>query len=152
MSVNDYLEADIMMNTKLGAFIESLLDRKEISPDDLLFLQNVVLPEGISNRHEADALLALDRILTPCRQWTNILISLIVNYVLTGDKREGRIDRETAHWLISSLDVGEINETAARIAQDVIVGASIVDPVLIDFVLQRVRRFSRNNYEKRSAA
>ncbi len=141
-----------MMSSKLLAFVDTLIESKKVTDEDIIFLQKVVLPEGIQKRSEADALIALDRAIQFHEQWTNTLIALVVNYVLWGDRRNGNIDRETAHWLISSLEVGELSETAARITQDVVIGADVVDPVLIDFVLQRVRRFSRNRYNGQDAA
>ena len=141
-----------MMNTRLQTFYETLIEHTTITEQDIQILRTVILPEGITTQVEADALIALDRVLEPTEEWSRLVTDLVVKYVLWGNRRKGRINAETAHWLIASLEVGVLTDNATRIVREVVSGAEVVDPVLVDFVLHRVRRSTRNRYAERTAA
>ena len=141
-----------MEGNAFHSFIDSLMEKKTITDDDLYELKTKILPEGIKSRAQADALIALDRVVHTGETWPHIFTTMVVNFVLWGERRKGHIDRETAHWLISSLEVGELTYSGSRIVREAVLGAKIVDPVFVDFMLQRVRRYARNRYDNQNAA
>ncbi|MDR1828179.1 MAG: hypothetical protein LBR29_07605, partial [Methylobacteriaceae bacterium] len=73
-------------------------------------------------------------------------------FVLNGEIYGGTISAETAYWLISSLEVGELTDTAVSILREAVNRADVVDPVLMDFVLKHVRRMPRYRYGNSYAA
>ncbi len=140
-----------MISTKLHSFIDRVIDNKEITTDDIALLLNDVLIDGIASRQEADALIALDRIVDVPKNWGDCIVPVIVDYVVWDSRPTGYVPADVCHWLINSLEVGELTETAARIASEIVREAQSVDVALVDFVLHKVRRFTRTRHGQLAA-
>ena len=131
-----------MISTKLHSFIDRVIDNKKITIEDMALLINDILIDGVASRQEADALIALDRIVDVPETWGNYIVPVIVDYVVWDSRPTGYVPADVCHWLINSLEVGELTETAARIAGEVVREAQSVDVALVDFVLHKVRRLT----------
>ena len=131
-----------MISTKLHSFIDRVIDNKKITIEDMALLINDILVDGVASRQEADALIALDRIVDVPETWGDYIVPVIVDYVVWDSRPTGYVPADVCHWLINSLEVGELTETAARIAGEVVREAQSVDVALVDFVLHKVRRLT----------
>ena len=131
-----------MISTKLHSFIDHVIDNKKITIEDMALLINDILIDGVASRQEADALIALDRIVDVPETWGDYIVPVIVDYVVWESRPTGYVPADVCHWLINSLEVGELTETAARIAGEVVREAQSVDVALVDFVLHKVRRLT----------
>lgn len=133
-----------MINDKLRQFIDSAYDSRSISEWDVRTLLRNVLPNGIANREEANALIALDRLVpSACNLWGDALIALLVDYVVWGERPTGVVRGEDAHWLVSSLGAaGGPTRTALRAAHEIAHEAQEVDATLVTFILNSQRNVS----------
>ncbi|MGO4573686.1 hypothetical protein [Microvirga sp. 2TAF3] len=125
-----------MINAKLREFIESVIDSKSISADDVKRLQRDVLADGIASKSEAEALLALDRSAEADATWGPALTALIVDFVVWGRRPTGTVDNDEAHWLATALDVVGPTGTALAIAYAVLDEMRHVDAALLDFIMR----------------
>lgn len=130
-----------MINSKLRAFIDKAYDDQAITDWDVRTLLRNVLPDGIANREEANALIALDRYVSnPCNSWADVLIALLVDYVVWGERPTGVVRGEDANWLVSSLGAASgPTRTALRAAHEIVREASEVDDILLNFILSAQR-------------
>jgi hypothetical protein len=128
-----------MITAQLRDYIDRVIAAKQISADDVRELQRRVLENGLASRHEAEALLALDRALPTDESWGDALVALMLDFVVWGSRPTGRITAEDARWLAVALEVDAPSETALRIARAIIDEAEEVDEALISLVL-RARR------------
>lgn len=132
-----------MINNKLHAFIDKAYDDRAITDWDVRTLLRHVLPDGIASREEANALIALDRIVPePCASWADVLITLIVDYVVWGERPTGVVRGDDAHWVVSSLGAaGGPTRTALRVAHEIVREAAEVDDILLNFILSAQRLY-----------
>jgi hypothetical protein len=123
-----------MQNTPFQAFIGKVRASRRLLYGDLQRLQRNVLPKGIQDRHQAEALIALDGVLERFDDgWTGFLAGALKAFVLSNSARPGMVDRETADWLASVL--GHLSpKAAAGIAREIILEARQVDGTLLTFV------------------
>lgn len=130
-----------MINSKLRTFIDKAYDDRAITDWDVRTLLRHVLPDGISCREEANALIALDRYVTdPCNSWADVLITLLVDYVVWGERPTGVVRGDDAHWIVSSLGAaGGPTRTALRVAHEIVREAAEVDSILLNFILSAQR-------------
>ncbi len=128
-----------MIREKLHSFIDRAIDNKKITVEDIARLKEEVLRGGLSSRQEADALIALDRIVATHESWSDAIVPLIVDYVVWKSNPSGVVPAEICHWLINSLEVGAMTDTVARIATAVVREAETVDVAMVNFVLNRIR-------------
>jgi hypothetical protein len=114
------------------------MSRGEISRADVHALRRDVLPNGIETRDEADLLIALDRALPEKDEsWHGFMIQTVVEFVVWSSRPTGRVDRETAEWLIASLGCGTgPTETAVAIAFEVVREAEGSDEALVAWVMR----------------
>ncbi|HZH53001.1 MAG TPA: hypothetical protein VEZ16_14110 [Microvirga sp.] len=131
-----------MIKNNLRDFIETLIDSKYISADDVKKLQREILEDGIVNRLEAEALLALDRTLETHESWGPALTALIVDFVVWSMRPTGVVTNDDAMWLTTALDVGGPTETAMNIAYAILDETQNVDAALLDFIM-RGRQYAR---------
>lgn len=123
-----------MINDKLRDFIASAIDNKYISADDVRDLKLAVLPEGVATRREAEALLALDRIVEADDAWKTALTEFIVACTRRG--RAGAASGDDSLWLATALDMNGPTETAMTIAYAVLEETPQVDAALLDFIMR----------------
>ncbi|MFT0891147.1 hypothetical protein [Pseudochelatococcus sp. G4_1912] len=132
-----------MINSKLRDFIDKAYDDRAITEWDVRSLLRHVLPDGIANREEANALIAIDRLVEkPCNAWGDVLIALLVDYVVWAERPTGVVRGDDAYWLVSSLGAaGGPTRTALRAAHEIVREAQEVDDVLLNFILSSQRLY-----------
>jgi hypothetical protein len=127
-----------MIRWSLESFIHTAMGRGEITRADVHALRRDVLPNGIETRDEADLLIALDRALPEKDEsWRVFMIQTVVDFVVWSSRPTGRVDRETAEWLIASLGCGTgPSDTAAAIAFEIVREAEGSDEALVAWVMR----------------
>ncbi|KMO19294.1 hypothetical protein [Methylobacterium platani] len=130
-----------MITTSLQHFCNRIIAAGAISLEDVRELNRAVLPDGLTDREEADMLFGLDRAIPEADpafgEW---LVAATVDFAVWGERPTGHIDADTAHWLSASLACGRgPTATGARIAVEVVRAAETNDPVLISFALRANR-------------
>jgi hypothetical protein len=125
-----------MIKNNLRDFIESVMDAKYISADDVKKLQREILEDGIMSRIEAEALLALDRTLGADETWGPALSALIVDFVVWSMRPTGMVTSDDALWLTTALDVGGPTETAMSIVYAILDETQHVDAALLEFIMR----------------
>jgi hypothetical protein len=131
-----------MIKNNLRDFIETVIDNKYISADDVRKLQRDILEDGIMSRLEAEALLALDRTLDTHESWGPALTALIVDFMVWSLRPTGVVTNDDAMWLTTALDVGGPTGTAMNIAYAILDETRNVDAALLDFIM-RGRQYAR---------
>ena len=138
-----------MMTWALENFVNSRVEQGEITRADTRLLQRDILPNGVSNRDEADVLIALDRAVhDKDASWDAFVSQTIVAYVVWTCRPTGRVDADTAEWLVRSLECGTgPTAVAVAIAFEVVCECEAADEALVAFVLRwsghRAKRPSR---------
>ena len=125
-----------MIKSQLREFIERVVDTRTIAQDDVRFLVETVLEDGIGSRDEAEALLSLERALAAPESFRAVLSALVVDFVVWGSRPTGTVTRDDAAWLAATLDLGGPNPTGMRIAEAVAAEADQVDEALVSFILR----------------
>jgi hypothetical protein len=127
-----------MIRWSLESFIHGTMARGEIARANVHALRRDVLPCGIETRDEADVLIALDRALhDKDESWNAFLRETIVDFVVWSSRPTGRVDRETAEWLIASLGCGSgPSPLAVEIAFEIVREAETSDELLVAFVMR----------------
>jgi hypothetical protein len=125
-----------MIKSQLREFIERVVDTRTIAQDDVRFLVETVLEDGIGSRDEAEALLSLERALAAPESFRAVLSALVVDFVVWGSRPTGRVMQDDAAWLAATLDLGGPNPTAMRIAEAIAAEADQVDEALVSFILR----------------
>jgi hypothetical protein len=132
-----------MSDTGLHEFVRKVLPKNRIGFGDLRRLQRDVLPNGITARHEAEALIELDRTVTRVDEgWPGYLTAAVKDFVIKSSIPIGCIDRETAEWLLSILSCTR-TRTGLAIAREILLEAHQVDECLVDFARQSPKRKSK---------
>jgi hypothetical protein len=122
-----------VFTAELHEFINTVIDNKCITAQDVKHLRDNILEDGVGSRREADALLALDRTLDTDPSWAEFLIAVMVDYVVWGSRPTGRVPAETAAWLVTAFTCGEPTGTALQLARAIVAEAQEVDPELLLF-------------------
>ncbi|WP_114769248.1 hypothetical protein [Microvirga subterranea] len=125
-----------MIKNNLRDFIETVIDNKYISADDVKMLQREILEDGIMTRIEAEALLALGRTLDAHESWGPALAALVVDFMVWSMRPTGVVTNDDAMWLTTALDVGGPTETAMNIAYAILDETQHVDAALLDFIMR----------------
>ena len=125
-----------MIKSQLREFIERVVDTRTIAHDDVRFLVETVLEDGIGSRDEAEALLSLERALAAPESFRAVLSALVVDFVVWGSRPTGRVTKDDAAWLAATFDLGGANPTGMRIAEAVAAEADEVDEALVSFILR----------------
>lgn len=127
-----------MITWALETFIAGVQERGRIGRDDVRLLQRDILPNGVENRDEADVLIALDRAI-PSKDvtWSAFVIQTVVDFVVWTSRPTGRIDRDTAEWLVASLGCGRgPTDVALAIAFEAVRESDGADERLVAFVMR----------------
>ncbi len=127
-----------MITWALETFIAGVQERGRIGRDDVRLLQRDILPNGVENRDEADMLVALDRAIpSKDASWSAFAIQTVVDFVVWTSRPTGRIDRETAEWLVASLGCGTgPTDVALAIAFEAVRESDGADELLVAFVMR----------------
>jgi hypothetical protein len=124
-----------MISQSLRKFIDKALRSKRITYTDVVSLRRDILPDGLSARDEAEALIALDQAVAKADPaWAGYLVGIVVDYAVWGSRPTGRIDRETALWLARWLACETPSKALLRIGREVVSEAQDVHDVLRSFV------------------
>lgn len=128
-----------MLNNNFLALVDSMIDKKKIEECDVKTLAREVFADGITARDQADVLIALDRaVAEKCLGWNEFLVSAVVDFAVWASRPTGRIDRDAAHWLTTTLTAGEgPTANALRIGFEVVREAESCDEMLVSFAMQR---------------
>ncbi|MBX9908037.1 MAG: hypothetical protein K2Z25_04930 [Beijerinckiaceae bacterium] len=110
-----------------------------IDEEDVKMLQRDVMVDGSVNRDAIDVLIALDRAVgESCSAFADYLVALVVDYAVWESRPTGVIDRDKAHWLVTTLSAGDgPTATAQRIAFEIVREAERCDEALLGFALSK---------------
>jgi len=76
-----------------------------ITADEVLALRRVAWPDGIVDAAEADAILAInDLVSDKSAEWTDFLVEAVSEYAVNGAAPKGYVSPETADWLMARID------------------------------------------------
>jgi hypothetical protein len=131
-----------MIKNSLREFIDSALDSGIIGEGDVARLHREILPDDLTSREEAEVLVSLDRaVLRKCEMWDEAFVRLLVNFAVWASRPTGKINREMAVWLTTTLGSGAgPTSNGIRAAFEIVCEAQQVDEALIAFVLDGARR------------
>ncbi|GEO98288.1 hypothetical protein [Methylobacterium haplocladii] len=130
-----------MSNVSLQLFCNRIAEAGRITRDDVRSLSETYLADGLTHRDEADLLLALDRAVTDKdASFADLLIALVVDFAVWGERSTGAVNRDAAGWLAASI-AGRSGPTptGSRIAMDVVREAQWSDEALVAFALEANR-------------
>jgi hypothetical protein len=128
-----------MIGHELREFVDRVMDRLVIDAEDVNCLQRDILGEAVVTRDVIDVLVALDRAVPQrCEAFGDYLVALVVDFAVWQNRPTGVIDRDKAHWLVTTLSAGEgPTVTARRIAFEIVREAERCDEALIGFALDK---------------
>lgn len=128
-----------MIAREFREFVDNVMDRHEISAEDVKKLQREILQDVVMTRDVIDVLVALERAVpASCPDYADYLVALTVDYAVWESRPTGVIDRDKAHWLVTTLGAGEgPTPTAIRIAFEIVREAERCDEALVAFAMQR---------------
>lgn len=143
-----------MIATNIREFVDCVLDKRQILDADVSHLANIIMADAVVSHDVVDVLLALDRVIqTPNANWSEFLVSTVVDHVVWASRPTGIVTRELAHWLVATLSVGEgPTPNAMRIAFEVVREAERCDEVLITFAMNRAGLKARQDFSRSDAA
>ena len=127
-----------MITRALETFTHDVMAEGRMDRDDVRRLQRDILPYGAECRDAADVLVALDRAL-PEKDvtWSAFVIQTVVDFVVWTSRPTGRIDRDTAEWLVGSLGGGTgPTDVALAIAFEAVRECDGADERLVAFVMR----------------
>jgi hypothetical protein len=130
-----------MVKNSLREFIESALDSGIIGEGEVARLHREILPDDLTSREEAVALVALDRaVMRKCEMWDKAFVRLLVNFAVWASRPTGKINREMATWITTTLGSGSgPTPNGIKAAFEIVCEAQQVDESLIAFVLDGAR-------------
>ena len=128
-----------MIGHELREFVDRVMDCHAIDDEDVKLLQREILQDEPMTRDVIDVLVALDRALPEsCAAFKDYLVALSVDYAVWESRPTGVIDRDKAHWLVTTLSAGDgPTATAQRIAFEIVREAERCDEALLGFALRR---------------
>lgn len=128
-----------MIGHELREFVDRVMDCHAIDDEDVKMLQREILGNDALTRDTIDVLVALDRAVPhACQAFGDYLVALTVDYAVWENRPTGVIDRDKAHWLVTTLSAGNgPTATAQRIAFEIVREAERCDEALIAFALRK---------------
>jgi hypothetical protein len=128
-----------MVGHELREFVDRVMDRRAIDEEDVKMLQRNILSDIVVTRDVVDILVALDRAVPQsCAAYADYLVALVVDFAVWENRPTGVIDRDKAHWLVTTLSAGEGPTAAAqRIPFEIAREAEHCDEALIAFAFAR---------------
>lgn len=127
-----------MITRALETFTHDVMAKGGMDRDDVRRLQRDILPDGVECRDAADVLVALDRAVSEKDiAWSAFVIQAVVDFVVWTSRPTGRIDRDTAEWLVGSLGCGTgPTDVAMAIAFEAVRECDCADERLVAFVMR----------------
>jgi hypothetical protein len=125
-----------MMNDRLRDFIDSAIETRRVSDEDVRCLRDSILGAGITSRIEVESLLALDRAVEPDESWSAVLTKLVVDFVVWRRAPQGGVSNDDALWLSTVLEISGPSPNAMNIAYAILDAAGHVDVALLDFIMR----------------
>lgn len=128
-----------MIGHELREFVDRVMDRRAIDDEDVKMLQREILHDCVMSRDVIDVLIALDRAVPQnSASFADYLVALAVDFAVWESRPTGLIDREKAHWLVTTLSAGEgPTATARRIAFEIVREAERCDELLLAFAMRK---------------
>jgi hypothetical protein len=128
-----------MIGHELREFVDHVMDRRVIDDEDVRILQREILHEAVLTRDTIDVLVALDRAVTDKSPlFADVLLAFCVDFSVWESRPTGRIDRDKAHWLVTTLSAGDgPTPLAQKIAFEVVREAESCDEALVGFALRK---------------
>jgi len=128
-----------MISHELREFVDRVMDRHVIDDEDVRMLQREILCDVVLSRDTLDVLIALDRaVADKSPLFADYLVALAVDFAVWESRPTGLVDRDTAHWLVTTLCAGEgPTPTARKIGFEIVREANICDEALIGFALRK---------------
>ncbi|CAH1678241.1 conserved hypothetical protein [Hyphomicrobiales bacterium] len=128
-----------MMDHELREFVDRVMDRRAIDDEDVKMLQRNILNDIVTTRDIVDVLVALDRAVPQsCQAYADYLVALVVDFAVWENRPTGVIDRDKAHWLVTTLSAGDgPTATAQRIASEIVREAEHCDETLLAFAFAK---------------
>jgi hypothetical protein len=128
-----------MIGHELREFVDHVMDRRVIDDEDVRVLQREILNEVVLTRDIIDVLVALDRaVADKSPLFADVLLAFCVDFALWESRPTGRIDRDKAHWLVTTLSAGDgPTPLAQKIAFEVVREAESCDEALVSFALRK---------------
>ncbi len=143
-----------MICNELRDFVDVVLESRQICDADVNRLARDILADGVLCHEVIDVLVALDRaVATPNANWAEFLVATTVDYVVWTSRPTGLVDRALAHWLVTTLSIGDgPTANAMRIAFEVVREAERCDEILISFAMGKAGLRARQDYSRSEAA
>jgi hypothetical protein len=128
-----------MIGHELREFVDRVMDRSAIDDEDVRILQREILADAMMTRDIIDVLIALDRaVADKSPLFGDVLMALTIDFAVWESRPTGRIDRDKAHWLVTTLSAGQgPTPLAQKIAFEVVREAESCDESLIAFALSK---------------
>ena len=128
-----------MIGHELREFVDHVMDRRVIDDEDVRILQREILHEAVLTRDIIDVLVALDRaVADKSPLFADVLLAFCVDFSVWESRPTGRIDRDKAHWLVTTLSAGDgPTPLAQKIAFEVVREAEGCDEALVSFALRK---------------
>ncbi len=128
-----------MIGHELREFVDHVMDRRVIDDEDVRVLQREILHEVVLTRDIIDVLVALDRaVADKSPLFADVLLAFCVDFSVWESRPTGRIDRDKAHWLVTTLSAGDgPTPLAQKIAFEVVREAESCDEALVSFALRK---------------
>jgi hypothetical protein len=134
------------MSASLRAFVTKALERNRISFGDLRRLQRTVLPHGLVTREQAEVLIALEQTIARTdKAWAGYLVAALTDFVVWRSSSPGRVEPETAAWLVASLSCGRPTRTTGMIARAIVREAQHCEEPLLGFALSSPKHPALSN-------
>jgi hypothetical protein len=128
-----------MIGHELREFVDHVMDRRVIDDEDVRILQREILHEVVLTRDIIDVLVALDRaVADKSPLFADVLLAFCVDFSVWESRPTGKIDRDKAHWLVTTLSAGDgPTPLAQKIAFEVVREAESCDEALVSFALRK---------------
>lgn len=92
------------MSFSFSDFSAALKAGAPVTADDVLALRRWVWPDGVVSESEAEALFAINRLITEAApEWDDFFVEAISEHVLNASEPHGYVDDATASWLIGQF-------------------------------------------------
>ncbi len=127
-----------MLTNDFRMLVDEALDKKSIDEGDVTTLVRTIFADGVTSRDQVDVLIALDRAVpVHCDAWGDFLVRHVVDFAVWASRPTGLIDRDAAHWLVTTLSAGEgPTQNAMKIAFEIVREAESCDESLVTFAMR----------------
>jgi hypothetical protein len=105
--INDAAATKRLKNVKPELWSCGVHERGSVAPGDVDEIRRTVFPTGLSSLNEAESLFAVERAVSnKCREWSELFIELVTDFLVWGERPTGVIVNERAEWAITQVDAG----------------------------------------------